>query len=106
MVNWKQMFAKKERLDALKDSWAEYTETSLQEFMTSDFMQRFADDCSNSLKAAGRKDYDDYSAIKREMSLVLGKFGYPPFDVMEDAYSEKSQLQVLQEFKEKYLNSR
>ncbi|MEI4356089.1 hypothetical protein [Streptococcus suis] len=106
MVNWKQMFNRKERQDASQDDWAEYTESSLQEFMKSDFMQDFADKCSNALKEAGREDFDDYSAIKLKMSLVLEEFGYPPLNAMEDAYSEKRQLEMLQEFKDKYLNSR
>ena len=105
-MTWKEMFNKKERQDASKDEWAEYTESSLQEFMKSDFMQGFADDCSNALKEVGRKDFDDYSAIKLEMSSVLQEFGYPPLDAMEDGYSEKRQLEMLQEFKEKYLNSK
>ena len=44
------MFDKNERQDASQDVWAEYTESSLQEFMKSDFMQDFADECSNALK--------------------------------------------------------
>ena len=106
MINWKQMLNKNERQDASKDAWAEYTEISLQEFMKSDFMQAFADDCSKSLKEAGRTDYEDYSAIKLEMSSILEEFGYPPLRALEDAYSEKRQLEILQEFKEKYLNSK
>ena len=38
------------------------------------------------------------------MSSVLQEFGYPPLNAMEDAYSEKHQLEMLQEFKDKYLN--
>ncbi|HFU3941185.1 TPA: hypothetical protein ACGO2Z_002341 [Streptococcus suis] len=106
MVNWKRMFNLKERQDASKDEWAEYTDPSLQEFMKSDFMQDFADDCSKSLKEAGRTDYEDYSAIKLKMSSILTDFGYPPLDALEDAYSAKRQLEILQEFKEKYLNSK
>ena len=105
MVDWKQMFNRNERQDA-SDEWAEYIDPNLQEFMTSDFMQEFADDCSKSLKEAGRTDYEDYSAIKLEMSSILEKFGYPPLRALEDAYSVKRQLEILQEFKEKYLNSK
>lgn len=105
-MNWKQMFDKNERQDASQDVWAEYTESSLQEFMKSDFMQDFADECSNALKESGRKDFDDYSAIKLEMSSVLKEFGYPPLDAMEDTYSEERQLEMLLEFKEQYLKSR
>ena len=105
-MTWKEMFDKNERQDASQDVWAEYTESSLQEFMKSDFMQDFADECSNALKKAGRKDFDDYSAIKLKMSSVLQEFGYPPLNAMEDAYSEKHQLEMLQEFKDKYLNSK
>ena len=105
-MNWKKLFDKNERQDASQNVWAEYTESSLQEFMKSDFMQDFASECSNALKKAGRKDFDDYSAIKLEMSSVLKEFGYPPLDAMEDAYSEERQLEMLQEFKDKYLNSK
>ena len=49
-MTWKEMFDKNERQDASQDVWAEYTESSLQEFMKSDFMQDFADECSNALK--------------------------------------------------------
>jgi hypothetical protein len=106
MIDWKQMFNKKERQDASQDDWAEYTESSLQEFMKSDFMQDFADDCSNAMKKSGRKDFDDYSAIKLEMSSILEEFGYPPLSALEDAYSEEQQLKMLLEFKDKYLSSR
>lgn len=99
------MFNAKERQEA-SDEWAEYIDPNLKEFMTSDFMQEFADDCSKSLKEAGRTDYEDYSAIKLEMSSILEKFGYPPLRALEDAYSEKRQLEILQEFKKKYLNSK
>ena len=106
MINWKQMFNAKERQDASEDEWSEYTDITLQKFMTSDFMQAFADDCSNAMKKSGRKDFDDYSAIKLEMSSVLEEFGYPPFSALEDAYSEEQQLKMLLEFKEKYLSFR
>lgn len=108
MVNWKQMFNRNERQDA-SDEWSEYIDPNLQEFMKSDFMQEFADDCSKSLKEAGREfynEYDEHLAIKHEMSSVLEKFGYPSFSVLEDAYSEKRQLELLQEFKKEYLNSK
>ena len=90
MINWKQMFNAKERQNASEDEWSEYTDITLQKFMTSDFMQAFADD----------------SAIKREMGSILEEFGYPPFSALEDAYSEEQQLKMLLEFKEKYLSSR
>lgn len=106
MIDWKRLFNTYERLDDSKDIWAEYTDANLQQFMTSDFMQEFANDCSKALKEAGREDYDDYYAIKQEMSSVLEEFGYPSFSVMEDAYSEERQLKALQEFKEKYLSSK
>ncbi|MCJ0537830.1 hypothetical protein [Enterococcus cecorum] len=106
MINWKELFRSRERFDAKKDEWAEYTESSLQEFMTSDFMQDFANDCSNALKDEGNEFYNDYSMIKRKMDLVLDEFGYPSLHVMEDSYSEQKQLKMLQEFKSKYLNSK
>ena len=106
MINWKQMFNAKERQNASEDEWSEYTDITLQKFMTSDFMQAFADDCSNAMKKSGRKDFDDYSEIKREMGSILEEFGYPPFSALEDAYSEEQQLKMLLEFKEKYLSSR
>ena len=46
MINWKQMFNAKERQDASEDEWSEYTDITLQKFMTSDFMQAFADEFS------------------------------------------------------------
>lgn len=109
MLNWKQCFLKYERQDALKDEWAEYTDANLLGFMTSDFMQVFAKDCSNNMKKSGREfydEYDEYLAIKREMSSILEEFGYLPFSALEDAYSEEQQLKMLVEFKEKYLSSR
>ena len=96
------MFNAKERQNASEDEWSEYTDITLQKFMTSDFMQAFAD----ARKKSGRKDFDDYSAIKREMGSILEEFGYPPFSALEDAYSEEQQLKMLLEFKEKYLSSR
>lgn len=109
MLNWEQCFLKYERQDVLKDEWAEYTDASLLRFMTSDFMQVFANECNNNIKKSGRKfynEYDEYLAIKREMSSILEEFGYPPFSALEDAYSEEQQLKMLVEFKEKYLSSR
>lgn len=106
MINWKQMFNAKERQNASEDEWAEYTDINLQKFMTSGFMEVFAKDCSNAIKESGRKGFDDYSAIKLEMSSVLEEFGYPPFSALEDAYSEEQQLKMLLEFKEKYLSSK
>lgn len=106
MINWKQLFNKNERQNSSEDDWAEYTEPSLQEFMKSNFMQEFAEDCSQSLKNAGRSDYEDYSAIKQKMSSILMQFGYPPLDALEDAYEESRQLEIMQEFKRKYLNSK
>lgn len=108
MINWKELFRSRERFDAKKDEWAEYTESSLQEFMTSDFMQDFAKDCSNALALNddGNEFYNDYSTIKQKMDSVLNEFGYPSLRVMEDSYSEQEQLKMLQEFKSKYLNSK
>lgn len=74
--------------------------------MKSDFMQKFAEDCANTLKEAGRPDYNDYSAIKDQMGKVLMEYNYPPLDAMEDAYEEDEQLRILQEFKQKYLSSK
>ena len=48
-MTWKEMLIKTSVKTLLK-MWAEYTESSLQEFMKSDFMQDFADECSNALK--------------------------------------------------------
>lgn len=101
MLNWRQSFNKNERQNP-SDSWAEYTGTSLKDFMKSDFMQKFAEDCVNTLKEAGRPDYNDYDAIKVQMGKVLMEYNYPPLDAMEDAYEEDEQLRMLQEFKQKY----
>jgi hypothetical protein len=101
MVNWRQLFNKNARQNP-SDSWAEYTGTSLKGFMKSDFMQKFAEDCANTLKEAGRPDYNDYDAIKVQMGKVLMEYNYPPLDAMEDAYEEDEQLRMLQEFKQKY----
>ena len=49
-MTWKEMFDKTSVKTLLKMCGAEYTESSLQEFMKSDFMQDFADECSNALK--------------------------------------------------------
>jgi hypothetical protein len=106
MNNWKHLFNTNERQNASKDDWAEYTEISLQEFMKSDFMQDFANDCSKALEQEGREDCEDYSAIKLKMSSILEQFGYPSLRAMEDSYSEKLQLETLQEFKERYLDSK
>ncbi|MDT2944177.1 hypothetical protein P7H98_12460 [Lactococcus lactis] len=110
MFNWKQLFNRNERQDSQQDSqqdeWAEYTEGSLDKFMKGSFMSQFANDCSQSMKAEGREDYDYYPAIKQEMSSILMDFGYPPLHAMEDAYSEREQLRMLEEFKVKYLNSK
>ena len=74
--------------------------------MTSDFMQAFADDCSNA-KKSGRKDFDDYSAIKREMGSILEEFGYPPFSAFRRClFRKNNNFKMLPEFKEKYLSSR
>lgn len=105
MVNWKRLFNKNSRQNP-SDSWAEYTGTSLKDFMKSDFMQKFAEDSANTLKEAGRPDYNDYSAIKDQMGKVLMEYNYPPLDAMEDAYEEDEQLRILQEFKQKYLSSK
>ena len=51
MVNWTQLFNRNERQDSSKDEWAEYTEKSLQDFMKSEFMQSFAEDCSQMLQS-------------------------------------------------------
>jgi len=106
MFNWKQLFNRNERQDSQQDEWAEYTEGSLTKFMKGSFMSQFANDCSQSMKAEGREDHDYYPAIKQEMSSILMDFGYPPLYAMEDAYSEREQLRMLEEFKVKYLNSK
>ena len=60
MVNWTQLFNRNERQDSSKDEWAEYTEKSLQDFMKSEFMQSFAEDCSQMLKDEGNEFYESY----------------------------------------------
>lgn len=103
---WQKMFFENERLDFSQDSYAEYTEKNLQDFMISEFMTSFANDCIQTLANNGREDYLNYLAIKTEMSSMLQKYGYPPFSALEDAYSEQKQLEILKEFKVKYLNSK
>lgn len=106
MVNWTQLFNRNERQDSSKDEWAEYTEKDLQEFMKSDFMQKFAEDCSEMLKEEGNEFYDSYDAIKNKMNSVLIDFGYMPLEVYEDAFSEEKQLEDLLKFKAEYLASK
>ncbi len=106
MIDWIRLFKTYERLDASKDSWAEYNDANLQQFMMSDFMQEFANDCSEILKNSGREDYEDYFAVKLQMSSVLRDFDYLSLDAMEDVYSAEYQLEKLQEFREEYLNSK
>ena len=106
MVNWKQLFNSNERQDSSKDDWAEYTEKDLQEFRKSEFMQKFAEDCSEMLKEEGNEFYGSYDTIKAKMNSVLTDFGYLPLNVYEDAFSEKEQLKALLEFKDKYLASK
>ena len=69
MVNWTQLFNRNERQDSSKDEWAEYTEKSLQDFMKSEFMQSFAEDCSQMLKDEGNEFYESYDTIKAKMRL-------------------------------------
>jgi ElaB/YqjD/DUF883 family membrane-anchored ribosome-binding protein len=106
MVNWTQLFNRNERQDSSKDEWAEYTEKDLQEFMKSDFMKKFAEDCSEMLKEEGNEFYDSYDAIKNKMNSVLTDFGYMPLEVYEDAFSEEKQLEDLLKFKDEYLASK
>lgn len=106
MINWKQLFNNNERQDSSKDEWAEYTEKSLQDFMKSEFMQSFAEDCSQMLKDEGNEFYESYDTIKAKMNSVLTDFGYLPLNVYEDAYSEEKQLKALLQFKDEYLASK
>ena len=69
-------------------------------------MQAFADDCSNAMKKSGRKDFDDYSAIKREMGSILEEFRLSAILGFRRCLFEEQQLKMLLEFKEKYLSSR
>lgn len=105
MVSFKKLFDKNERQNLL-DDWSEYKNSTLQEFMKGDFMQMFAEDCSEILKSKGRSDYEDYTAIKEQMSEILQKFGYWPLSAMEDAKSESGQLAILQEFAPRYMAKR
>ena len=106
MINWKQLFNNNERQDSSKDEWAKYTEKSLQDFMKSEFMQSFAEDCSQMLKDEGNEFYESYDTIKAKMNSVLTDFGYLPLNVYEDAYSEEKQLKALLQFKDEYLASK
>lgn len=103
MVLFKNLFDKNERQNVL-DDWSEYKTSTLQEFMKGEFMQMFAEDCSEILKSKGRSDYEDYTAIKGQMSEILQKFGYWPLSAMEDAKSESEQLVILQKFAQKYIS--
>ena len=105
MILFKNLFNKNER-QTLLDEWSEYKTSTLQEFMTGDFMQMFAEDCSEILKSEGRSDYEDYTAIKGQMSEILQEFGYWPLSAMEDAKSESGQLAILQEFAPRYMTKR
>lgn len=106
MINWKRLFNNNERQDSSKDEWAEYTEKSLQDFMKSEFMQSFAEDCSQMLKDEGDEFYESYDTIKAKMNSVLTDFGYLPLNVYEDAYSEEEQLKAFLQFKDEYLASK
>ncbi|ABJ67106.1 hypothetical protein [Streptococcus thermophilus] len=106
MVNWTQLFNRNERQDSSKDEWAEYTEKSLQDFMKSEFMQSFAEDCSQMLKDEGNEFYESYDTIKAKMNSVLTDFGYMSLEVYEDAFSEEKQLEDLLKFKAEYLASK
>ena len=106
MINWKRLFNNNERQDSSKDEWAEYTEKSLQDFMKSEFMQSFAEDCSQMLKDEGDEFYESYDTIKAKMNSVLTDFGYLPLNVYEYAYSEEEQLKALLQFKDEYLASK
>ena len=105
MVSFKKLFNKNERQNLLDDQ-TEYKSQTLQESMKGEFMQMFAEDCSEILKSKGRSDYEDYTAIKEQMSEILQKFGYWPLSAMEDAKSEFEQLAILQEFAQKYISKR
>lgn len=106
MINWQQLFNRNERQDSSKDEWAEYTEKDLQDFMKSEFMKSFAEDCSQMLKDEGNEFYESYDTIKAKMNSVLTDFGYLSLDVYEDAYSEEEQLEALLKFKDEYLSSK
>jgi hypothetical protein len=106
VINWKRLFNSNERQDSSKDDWAEYTEKRLQDFMKSEFMKSFAEDCSQMLKDEGNEFYESYDTIKAKMNSVLTDFGYLPFNVYEDAYSEEEQLKALLKFKDEYLSSK
>ena len=84
----------------LRMNGLQYTDITLQKFMTSDFMQAFADDCSNAMKNLVEKILMIIQRLNFEMSSVLEEFGYPPFSALEDAYSEEQQLKNVTRFKE------
>lgn len=39
------------------------------------------------------------------MNVVINNYGFQPFDVMEDCFSEKEQLKELTKFKKEYLKT-
>ena len=92
MVNWKQLFNSNERQDSSKDDWAEYTEKDLQEFMKSEFMQKFAEDCSEMLKEEGNEFYGSYDTIKAKMNSVLTDLDICHLMCMKMLFLKKSNL--------------
>lgn len=80
------------------DPYAEYTDESLRDFLESEFMQTLFIECERN-KAKLSKLICEYLSDGQK-----GKdMGTELFKVYEDFYSEKDQLEMLQDFKKNYL---
>lgn len=103
----KNFLIKHERISNYYDGTCEYTD---KEFMRSKFMDNFYNDCEEILKREAKKNGQenyklDYWEVRSQMNVVLNNYGFQPFDVMEDCFSEKEQLKELTKFKKEYLKT-